>query len=239
MQPRRPHAPGWISPAAQNYLLSLYVLREEGPWPTAGQLAEYIRRLPAGEGLGTSLPSVLGMVRRMVREGLVAVTPQKWVCLTERGSVLAEEVVRRHRLAERLVVDLLGLELCKAHEEAHRLEHGISPEVEARIRERLGHPTTCPFGRPIPGSEHQPPPGQRVTLDKAQAGTTYAVDRVPEEDQQLLCFLVEHGVLPGQEVHVVEAGHYRGVLVFRTAQAEAALGVEAASRVWLRETPSG
>ena len=87
---------------------------------TSGQLAEYIRTLPAGEGLGTTLPSITGMLRRMAREGLVELTASKEVKLTPRGVVLAEGMVRRHRLAERMVVDLLGLELHKAHEEAHK-----------------------------------------------------------------------------------------------------------------------
>ena len=151
-------APERLSQVAENYLLSLYILGEEGLRATSGQLAEYIRTLPAGEGLGTTLPSITGMLRRMAREGLVEMTAAKEVKLTPRGVVLAEGMVRRHRLAERMVVDLLGLELHKAHEEAHRLEHAISPDLEVKIRERLGNPTTCPFGRPIPGSGYTPPP---------------------------------------------------------------------------------
>ena len=139
-----------LSAATENYLLSLYVLGEDGITTTASHLAEYLRRLPAGEGLGTSFPSVLSMLRRMVRESLISMTPGKEVKLTDRGLVLAEGMVRRHRLAERMVVDILGLELHKAHIEAHRLEHAISPDIEERLIAKMGNPTTCPFGRPIP-----------------------------------------------------------------------------------------
>lgn len=231
------HAHEGVSRVAENYLLSLLELHEDGAWPTPAQLAEQIRLLPTEEDVGSSLPSVLGMVRRMAKEGLVKMSQDKRVTLTDRGTVLAESVVRRHRLAERMVVDLLGLEMPKAHVEAHRLEHAISPEVEARIQERLGNPTTSPFGRPIPGSGHATPLGRRLTMDKGEPGCRYEVDRIPEEDQDLLRFLVEHGVVPDQEVVVVEAGHYRGVITFRNHRGEAALGLQAASRIWLREAP--
>lgn len=233
------HAHEGVSRVAENYLLSLLELHEDGAWPTPAQLAEQIRLLPAEEDVGSSLPSVLGMVRRMAKEGLVKMSTDKRVTLTERGTVLAESVVRRHRLAERMVVDLLGLEMPKAHVEAHRLEHAMSPEVEARIQERLGNPTTSPFGRPIPGSGYKATKGKALTLDRAEPGRSYLVERVPEEDQELLRFLVEHGVVPGQELKVVEAGHYRGVITFHSRRGEAALGVQASSRIWLRESSDG
>jgi DtxR family Mn-dependent transcriptional regulator len=223
-----------LSPVAENYLLSLYVLGEEGLRATAGQLAEHLRGLPAGEGLGTTLPSVLGMLRRMAREGLLEVTPDKEVKLTPRGVIQAEGMVRRHRLAERMVVDLLGLDLHKAHEEAHRLEHAISHDLEIRIKEKLGNPTTCPFGGPIPGSGYVPPPGPKLALDKAQPGIDYCVDRVPEEDQELLRFLVEQGILPRKTVTVVEASPHRGIITVKTVEGEGALSYGVAARIWVR-----
>lgn len=226
-----------VSNVAENYLLSLYILKEEGLSTSPARLAEYIRQLPEGEGVGSSLPSVRGMLRRMVREGLVTMTQNREVQFTERGAVLAEHIARRHRLAERLVVDLLGLDLHLAEIEAHRLEHAISPELEEKLRERLGNPTTCPFGHPIPGSGYVPSSGKLLTLDNARVGLTYVVHRVPEEDVELLRFLVERRVLPDEEIQVVEAGRYRGVLRFRTRWGEDALGYEAASRVWVRLPP--
>ena len=227
-------APERLSQVAENYLLSLYVMGEEGLRATSGHLAEFIRALPAGEGLGTTLPSVTGMLRRMAREGLVELTAAKEVKLTPRGVVLAEGMVRRHRLAERMVVDLLGLELHKAHEEAHRLEHAISPDVEVKIRERLGNPTTCPFGRPIPGSDYVPPSVPRLTLDEAEPGVDYCVDRVPEEDTELLRFMVELSILPDRNITIVEASRHRGVITVRTETGEDALGYSVAARIWVR-----
>ena len=223
-----------LSRVAENYLLSLYVLREEGLRATAAQIAEHLKTFPAGEGLGTSLPSVLGMLRRMAKEGLLEMTSGKEVRLTDRGSVLAEGMVRRHRLAERMVVDLLGLELHMAHIEAHRLEHAISQELEAKITERLGNPTTCPFGGPIPGSGYTAPQGPKLTLDQARPGVDYRVDRIPEEDQELLRFLVAQGVLPGKTITVAEASPHRGIITIRTDQGEGALGYGVSARIWVR-----
>ena len=220
-----------LSQVAENYLLSLYVLREEGMTATAGHLAEHLRGLPAGEGLGTSLPSVLGMVRRMAKEGLVELTADKQVRLTNNGLIQAEGMVRRHRLAERMVVDIFGLELHKAHEEAHRLEHAISPAMEALIRDKLGNPTTCPFGGPIPGSGYKPSPRGRLLLDQAQSGSSYIVERVPEEDQVLLQFLVEQSILPEKRVLVVEASPSRGIITVKTDSGEGSLGYVVARRI--------
>ncbi|MBI2165088.1 MAG: metal-dependent transcriptional regulator [Chloroflexi bacterium] len=223
-----------LSPVAENYLLSLYVLKEEGVRVSLGQLADYLKQIPATEGLGTSLPSVAGMVHRLVREGLVQVAPDKEIQLTPQGLPLAEAMVRRHRLAERLVVDLLGLELHNAHIEAHRLEHAISPELEARIAERLHNPTTCPFGRPIPGSGYSPSQQEILPLDRARGGQTFVVEKIPEEDQALLKFLVEVGCLPGHLVSLTDVAPYRGIIQMQVDGQPVALGYQVASRIWVR-----
>ena len=225
-----------LSAATENYLLSLYVLGEDGITTTASHLAEYLRRLPAGEGLGTSFPSVLSMLRRMVRESLISMSPGKEVKLTDRGLVLAEGMVRRHRLAERMVVDILGLELHKAHIEAHRLEHAISPDIEERLIAKMGNPTTCPFGRPIPGSGYEPGSGARFTLDKAPVDRNLVVDKVPEEDADLLKFLVEQVVLPDQKLEIIDANTSLGVITIRTTGDDIAIGYSVAAGIWVRES---
>ena len=222
-----------LSMATENYLLSIFQLEEQGISVTSTQLAEQLKRLPVGEGLGTSLPSVGGMIRRMSREGLVRTAPGKDVVLTAQGRVSAESIVRRHRLAERMVVDLLGLELHKAHVEAHRLEHAISSELEEKIAARLGNPSTCPFGHPIPGSGYVPA-NNTTTLRAAQQGQTLVVDRVPEEDQSLLEYFVASHLVPGESVEIVEAAPYRGVIKLECAGREVVLGYEVAERVWVR-----
>ena len=139
-----------LSSVVENYLLSLHILKEEKEATVLGQLAGYIRRLPASEGLGTTLPSILGMMRRMSRDGLIRVSSKKEIEFTEKGAYLAAGIARRHRLAERLVVDVLGVELPRADEEAHQLEHGISPYLEERINAAVNGPTTCPLRKAHP-----------------------------------------------------------------------------------------
>ena len=223
--------------ATENYLLSLSQLEELGVRITLTQLAEHLKTLPVEEGLGTSLPSVGGMIRRMVREGLVETAGNKDLILTSKGRKSAESIVRRHRLAERLVVDLLGLELYKSHVEAHRLEHAISPELEAKIVTRLGNPTTCPFGHPIPGSGYIPKSGA-IALDKARPGQNFIIDRIPEEDQALLKYFVTNSMVPGETVLVKEAAVPRGVITLLCQGNEVAFSYDVASkiRVWPEET---
>ena len=227
-----------VSHVAENYLLSLYILNEEGVPVTLSNLAEYVKMLPAGEGLGTSLPSITGMIRRMARDSLVS-TINKETHLTDKGLELAEDMVRRHRLAERLLVDILDVDLHRAHIEAHRLEHAISPELQEKIITLLRNPKTSPFGRPIPGSGHSSDISNMLRLDQANRSTTYLVERVPEEDEKLLEFLVKNKVLPKHEITTQDAAPYLGVITFTTqAKQEVSIAFNVASRIWVQPTTS-
>ena len=220
-----------LSMATENYLLSIFNLEERGARATPTQLAEHLKTLPIAEMLGTSLPSVGGMIRRMVREGLVETSPNKDVLLTKRGRKSAESIVRRHRLAERMMVDLLGVELHKCHVEAHRLEHGISPELEEKIVARLGNPTTCPFGHPIPGSGHAPQdPG--TALSETAPGEDLVIRAIPEDDQTLLEYLVANGLVPGQSVSVKEAAVSRGVITLLCNENELVFSYDVAAKIF-------
>ena len=220
--------------AAENYLLSIYQLEELGRRVTPSQLAEQLKRLPEGEGLGTSLPSVTGMLRRLSREKLIEMDKNKEIDLTKLGRKAAESIVRRHRLAELLVVNLLDVHLYNAHEEAHRLEHAMSPLLEEKIRRKLGDPKTSPFGDPIPGSGHVVA-NDSVLLSEAVQGHEYTVDRIPEDDQALLEYLVPYGFIPGHRVKLVEAAPYRGVIKLECDGEEVVVGYEVAERIWLRQ----
>ncbi len=217
--------------STENYLLSIFRLQEQQSRLSLTQLADHLRTLPVAEGLGTSLPSVSAMIRRMSREGLVESDQDRGVVLTGGGRIAAESIVRRHRLAERMVVDLLGMDLAKAHEEAHRLEHAISPELEERIVEKLGNPTTCPFGHPVPGSGYTSP-SNAVSLDQAVPGTPMVIDRVPEDDQALLEYMVANDLVPGAKFHVEEAAASRGVITLVCDERHLAFSYEVASLIW-------
>ena len=223
-----------LSSGTENYLLCLYRLWEDSEVPTITQLTDTLRQLPSTEGLGTSVPSVSGMIRRMQRQALVDIGPDKRIRLTKFGLECGVDIARRHRLAEWLVVKLLGMELRQAHIEAHRLEHGISPEFEEKLVERLGYPTRSPFGRPIPQAGQPEKPLNTKTLDDAATHTVFTVDRVPEEDTELLRFLSDAGIVPDQDIQVVEAAPYRGVLIVKSSKDRVSIGYNVATQIVVR-----
>ena len=226
-----------LSPGTENYLLCLYKLWEDDETPTITELTDALRQLPVTEGLGTSVPSVAGMIRRMQRQTLVDVGPDKRIRLTKQGLEGGEDIARRHRLAEWLVVKLLGMELHQAHNEAHRLEHGMSQAFQEKLTERLGYPKRSPFGRPIPGTGEPKMPADALTLDAARPGETYVVDRVPEEDAQLLRFLAESMIIPEHTVTVAEATPYLGVMEVATQRDRVSIGYNVARQIVVR--PNG
>lgn len=126
------------------YLRTVYELLEEGVPPLRARIAERLHQ---------SGPTVSQTVARMERDGLLVVHPDRRIELTERGHALARGVMRKHRLAERLLTDVIGLGWEQAHEEACRWEHVISENVERRLVDILGEPTASPYGNPIPGLE--------------------------------------------------------------------------------------
>src|SRR6201996_6054154 len=180
--------PEGFHPPLEEYLEAIHELGEEGMVVIQARLAER---------LGHSAPAVSEMIKRLRDEGYVEVRGRK-LTLTPPGRSLAESVVRKHRLAERLLTDIIGLPWEKAHLEAGRWEHVISDEVEARLVEVLGHPTTCPHGNPIPGA---PPLDRDLTaLADAQRDDHVRLERVTEQveiDLESLRYLSDHGFIPG------------------------------------------
>jgi len=233
MPDQKRQSPHRLTQAMENYLLSIYVLQERGIQVTNSNLVGQLRRVPASENLGTSLPAVSGMLRRMERENLIRLGETRDIDLTNRGRRLAESMIRKHRLAARMVVDLLGVPLHEVDAEAHMLEHAISESLEKRIQIRLGQPETDPFGQPIPGSGYREPRGI-VTLDRAPLGRTMLVDRIPEDDAELVAYLRESGVLPGVEVVVTEIARYRGIVTLQIGDDVAVLGYNVSSDIRLR-----
>jgi len=222
-----------LTQAMENYLLSIYVVKERGEKVSNSNLVDQLRRVPASENLGTSLPAVSGMLRRMERESLIRLGETRDIDLTTRGRQLAESMIRKHRLAARMVVDLLGVPLREVDAEAHMLEHALSSSLEKRIQDRLGNPKTDPFGQPIPGSGYREPRGV-VTLNNAPTGTPMIVDRIPENDAELIAYLSKSGVLPGVEVVVSDVAPYRGVVTLQIGDEAAVLGYGVSSEIRLR-----
>ncbi len=179
--------PEW-HPAFEEYCETIFELREDDVAVIQARIAERLE---------VSRPAVSEMIRRLEGANLVAVEKGS-IRLTTDGMELAEQVVRRHRLAERFLTDILGLSWADAHVEAGKWEHVISEPVEQAMIRVLGDPTTCPHGNPIPGSNYQPP--DAVSLNELGVGSHFTVTRIPEELEftpGLLDFLEESSLQPG------------------------------------------
>jgi len=181
-------------PPLEEYLETIHGLAEEGTPVIQARIAER---------LGRAAPSVSEMLDRLEEEGYVERSGRR-VVLTPAGSALAEKVVRRHRLAERLLVDVIGLEWHKVHREAGRWEHVISDDVEARLLVLLDNPSTCPHGNPIPGSPALV--GDAPSrLSDIKAGSVVRLQRISEDvemDMAWLTFLDDHRFIPGASATV-------------------------------------
>jgi DtxR family Mn-dependent transcriptional regulator len=187
----------------EEYLETILEIEEEGVTPMRARLVER---------LGLSAASVSETVQRLVDHDFVELRTDRSLALTPKGRTLATTVVRRHRLAERLLVDVIGLEWEKVHREADRWEHAISADVEEKLVELLGDPATCPHGNPIPGSKHRAPAVSAVPLRDASPGR-YTVSRISEKlelNDDGLRLVAAAQLTPGCDAEVVTRGA-RGV----------------------------
>ena len=181
--------PGEHHPAFEEYCECIYELLEENVEVIQARIVERLQ---------VSRPSVSEMMKRMEAEGLISISGST-IALTETGEKLAQRTVRRHRIAERFLTDVLGLSWAQAHHESGRWEHVMSSEVEMAMDRVLGNPTTCPHGNPIPGSQYLAALVMRL-VDVAP-GRGFTVDRIPEELEftpGLLEFLETAEIHPGK-----------------------------------------
>ena len=207
-------------PAFEEYCEAIFELHEDSVDVIQARIADRLE---------VSRPAVSEMIRRMEAEGLVSVDGA--IRLTADGTRLAERVVRRHRLAERFLTDILDLSWADAHVEAGKWEHVISEPVERALTRVLGDPTTCPHGNPIPGSDYTEP--TTITLDRIGPGETFTVSRIPEELEftpGLLDFLEASDVLPGRS-GTVTAVSPDGTLTVEIEGRHVGLGSFASARI--------
>ena len=215
--------PEGFHPPLEEYLEAIHELGEEGMVVIQARLAER---------LGHSAPAVSEMMKRLRDEGYVVMRGRS-LLLTAQGRSRAESVVRKHRLAERLLTDIIGLPWEKPHLEAGRWEHVISDEVEARLVEILGHPTTCPHGNPIPGSGGREP--VLTTLADSRRGDHVRLERVTEQveiDLDSLAYLSAHGFVPGTEA-TVSSRAPDGTLILDVGARSIALGPALAQQLFV------
>ena len=215
------------SPAVEDYLETIYELEESGIPPMRARLVER---------LGVSAPTVSETVARLEREGLLELDERKLLRLTDRGRLAATGVMRRHRLAERLLVDILHVPWHQVHEEAHRLEHAISETLEPYLVKALGDPGSCPHGNPIPGSANVVDTTDQIGLADVAVGRRVVVRRIDEalEAQPSIMRELEDDCLtPGSLTEVLAAGP--DTLRLRTDAGERALAAGVAAKVYVSD----
>jgi DtxR family Mn-dependent transcriptional regulator len=194
------------SDAVQDYAKAIYALQRREDTVTTNALAER---------LGVTAASASSMVKRLGELGLVAHEPYKGVELTDAGVKVALEVLRHHRLLELYLAESLGVTWDRVHDEAEVLEHHISEELEELIAAKLGNPTHDPHGDPIPTAELAIDEGDTVALGDLDVGARGRLVRVSDSDPEMLRYLSDRGIAPGDEFEVVDKQPFGGPVFAR------------------------
>ncbi|MEO8570906.1 MAG: metal-dependent transcriptional regulator [Chloroflexota bacterium] len=223
--PRR-HDQRDLSAAAQQYLLALRVLA--GPDDATGVTAAQIAR-----NLGVTTQAASEMFRRLVADGLVAHAEGRDLHLTTAGRTAADAIFRRHALLEWLLTSVIGLGWAESDDEAMRLQGSISPRVEARLDEMLGHPETCPHGNPIDAeTARRRPAGIRLSeMEAGTAATIYRITEEAEEDAALLSYLEARALTPGAAITILARSESLDSLTLDGPRGRATLGLRPAALV--------
>lgn len=218
------------TPAVEAYLEKIYMLEAEGQPVIGARLAEVLH---------VSRPTVTTTLKRMVREDLVKIRAGKEIQMTPKGQAIAERLQHRHRLVERWLTDVLGIDWAQSDAEAHQLEHAMSDQVAVLLNKHLGYPATCPHGNPIPGNARAlaSADAKAFQLNAARVGDRVVVMRVSEYAEnvaELLTYLGERGVRPGAEIAVTEIAPLQGPLTLKVGTRTVSMSREVAGYVWVK-----
>jgi DtxR family transcriptional regulator, Mn-dependent transcriptional regulator len=205
-----------VSSAVEDYAKAIYALEQRGERPvTTNALAERLSVTPA---------SASGMCKRLGELGLVTHVPYKGVELTQAGERVALEVLRHHRLLELYLAERLDVPWDRVHDEAEVLEHVLSEELEALIAAKLGNPTVDPHGDPIPTVDLVMPESATESLADLCPGTRATFVRISDSDAEMLRYLAERGIAPGDDFEVVERQPFDGPIFARFGDTVHVLG---------------
>ena len=216
------------SVSREDYLKAIWEIVQEEQEPISARLAEE---------LGVTPPAVTAALKRMTRDGLLRVGRDGRIALTRKGSGIADHLAMRHQLAEKLLTEVIGLDWTRAHDEAERLEHGISPEVEKLLLARFGADGFCPHGVPLQGGlaklrrKHG-----AVPLSDVAAGRTVEILCVYEKDPEFLKFLSGLELHPGTRARI-RRREYDETMTLAVGSSTIHLGKPATTRTWVRALP--
>jgi len=216
-----------ITSIAEEYLETIYRLEQKEGAARTGEIAS---------DLGVALGTVTNTIEHMEGEGLVSHVPYRGVKLTSRGLKGALNVIRRHRLSERLLTDMIGVGWADVHAHACRLEHGLSDEIIKPLEKALKHPKTCPHGNPIPtkyGEIIEEESEPLTALNEREGGT---VVKITEEKADLLRYLDTMGLVPGASINVIEKAPFDGPITIKVGEAKRAISRSMASVIQVKRT---
>lgn len=208
------------SATLEEYLEAIYKLGEKGS----------VRPGALAEAMGVSAPTVTATLSRLQSAGLIE-RPEGAVELTLSGRQTALDIIRRHRLAERFLVDVLGLSWDEVHDEACQLEHALSPRVQAALESFMDNPEVCPHGHPIPSADGTIAEVVGSPLCDSAGGDQVEIVRIDDEGGELLSYLASLGMFPGTSVRVCDIAPFRGPLLVEVGDARYALGRDVAEKI--------
>jgi DtxR family Mn-dependent transcriptional regulator len=215
-----------LNPASKEYLEAVFELEEEG---------QRIVQARIGQRLGLAPATVSEGIKRLIAEGYVRVEGTRDLVLTDEGRLVAGTLVRRHRLAERMLVDILGIPWHQCHEQAEDWEKVMTPEVERSILAKLEGEPTCPHGNPIPGTEGSVPWSELRPVATMQAGDRGTLRRLLEDielDHDVMLYLEQQQLMPGAEISVVDVAP-DGTRTLQVGHGKVAVGQTLQNNLWV------
>ena len=217
-----------VSATVEEYLEAIYRLEESKGSAKTSELAQRMK---------VALGAITNTVESMENQNLIVHEPYKGVKLTSKGRKMALDVLRRHRLSERLLTDVLQLDWSKAHDAACKLEHAIADkDVLKPLEKALGNPKTCPHGNPIPTESGKMSEERSELLTGLSQGESGTILKVTDERRDMLQYLSTLGLVPGASVSVEEKAPFNGPIIVKVMGASYALGREVASAIWVKKS---
>jgi DtxR family Mn-dependent transcriptional regulator len=215
-----------VTPQAEEYLEAIYRLEQKGGFARTMELARNLNVVPG---------SVTNTIENLKKKGLVTHKPYKGVKLTDNGRKIASSVLRRHRLAERLLTDILHLDWSEVHDQACKLEHALSPEILKPLEKALGHPKRCPHGNPIPTSCGGIFEEENMALSELGAKTGGVIVKITEEKTETLQQLTRLNLIPGKRVQVEDKTVSNGSLAIIVDGESCTIDPDLASIIYVKK----
>jgi DtxR family Mn-dependent transcriptional regulator len=216
-----------VSSHAEDYLEAIYRLESKSGFARTMQLARE---------LGVVAGSITNTIENLERKGLVIHEPYKGVKLTEDGRRIASNILRRHRLAERLLTDFLHVDWTEVHEPACKLEHAISPEIVRDLEKALGHPKRCPHGNPIPLKCGGILEDETIALSEVKVKTKVVIVKIINEKVDLLKKLTRLKLIPGKQIEIQNKSDTNGELIIRVENEDQIIDNDLAAIIYVKNT---